>query len=67
MRLGNISKDFEFVNMKKKTELNEYVCEFSVDYNIIDASNITNIHKYLMKKTWYKIMFGLIKKCLLYY
>ena len=24
----------------KKTGLNEYVCEFSVDYDIIDASNI---------------------------
>ena len=24
--------------------------KFSVDYNIIDNSNIINIHKYLMKK-----------------
>ena len=24
--------------------------KFSVDYNIIDTSNIINIHKYLMKK-----------------
>ena len=34
----------------KKTGLNEYVYEFSVGYNIIDTSNIINIHKYLMKK-----------------
>ena len=36
--------------MKKKTGLNGYVYEFSVDYNIIDTSNIIDIHKYLMKK-----------------
>ena len=35
---------------KKKTELNGYVYDFSVDYNFIDTSNIINIHKYLMKK-----------------
>ena len=33
----------------KITELNGYFHEFSVDYNIIDTSNI-NIHKYLIKK-----------------
>ena len=33
-----------------KKGLNEYVYNFSVDYNIIDTSNIINIHKYLMKK-----------------
>ena len=30
--------------------LNGHVYDFSVDYNIIDNSNIVNIHKYLMKK-----------------
>ena len=34
----------------KKTRLNRYDYEFSVDYNIIDTSNIINIQKYLMKK-----------------
>ena len=34
----------------KETELNGYVYDFSVDYIIIDNINITNIHKYLMKK-----------------
>ena len=47
--LGNISKDFIANNMKK-TGLNGYVYEFSVDYNIIDTSNIINTHKYLMEK-----------------
>ena len=35
---------------------------FSVDFNPIDNSDIFDIHKYLMKRTWYKIMFGLIRK-----
>ena len=35
--------------MKKKTELNGYVHEFSVDYNITDVDDIINIYKYLMK------------------
>ena len=47
--LGNISKDFTAFNMKR-TGLSGYVCKFSVDYNIIDSSNIIDIHKYLMKK-----------------
>ena len=35
---------------KKQTGLNGYVYDFSVDYDIIDNSNITNIHICLMKK-----------------
>ena len=34
----------------KKTGLNKYVYEFSVDYNIVNTSNIIDINKYLMKK-----------------
>ena len=34
----------------KKTGLNGYVYEFSVDCNITDTSNIIDIHKYLMKR-----------------
>ena len=49
LRLGNISKDFTSINMKKKTGLNGYVYEFNVDYNIIDTSKIININKYLTK------------------
>ena len=45
---GNISKDFA-VNKMIKTVLNEYIYDFSVDY-IFYISDITNIHKYLMKE-----------------
>ena len=47
--LGNISKEFSVDNMKK-TGLNGYVYDFTVDYNTIDTSNIINIDEYLMKK-----------------
>ena len=47
--LGNILKDFAAINMKK-TGFNGYVHEFSVDYNIVDTSNIISINKYLTKK-----------------
>ena len=46
--LGNISKDFTANNINI-TGLSGYVYEFSVDYNIIDTSNIINIYKNLMK------------------
>ena len=35
--------------MKKKTELNGCVYNFSVDYKPFDTRNIIDIHKYLMK------------------
>ena len=44
--LGNISVD----NMKKKTGLNGYVHDFSVDYDAIAVDDILDIHKYLMEK-----------------
>ena len=47
--LGNISKDFLVYNMKK-TGLNGYVYDFSVDYDAIAVDDILDIHKYLMKK-----------------
>ena len=47
--LENISKDCSADNIKKSA-LNGYVYDFSVDYDIIDTSNIIDIHKYLMKK-----------------
>ena len=34
----------------------------SVDYDPINTSNILDIHRCLMKKTEYKIIFGIIKK-----
>ena len=47
--LGNISKDFSVDNMKK-TGLNGYVSDFSVDYDDIAVHDILDIHKYLMEK-----------------
>ena len=47
---GNISRDFT-INHMKKTGLKGYGYVFSVDYNIIDTSNILDIYKYLMKVT----------------
>ena len=34
----------------KKTGLNAYVYDFSVDYDATDVDDILDIHKYLMKK-----------------
>ena len=48
--LDNILKDFTVDNMKK-TGLNGYEYDFSVDYNAIDISDIMDIHKYVMNKT----------------
>ena len=48
--LGNISKDFSVDNVKKKTGLNGYVYDFSVDYDAISVDDILDIHKYLMEK-----------------
>ena len=46
---GNISKDWSRDNLKK-TGLNRYVYDFSVDYEAIAVDNILDIHNYLMKK-----------------
>ena len=47
--LGNISKEFSVDNMKK-TGLNGYVYDFSVDYDAIAVDDVLDIHKYLMEK-----------------
>ena len=47
--LGNISKDWSAYNVKK-TGLNGYVYDFSVDYDAIAVDDILDIHNYLMKK-----------------
>ena len=59
--LGNISKDFAIDKMKKPG-LKGVVEVFPVDYNAIDTNDIFDIHRYLVKETWYKIMFGFTKK-----
>ena len=61
-------KIFQQVTWKKtkKTGFNGYICDFSVDYNVIDADNIKDIHKYLMKKNdiIYKTCSNLLSKYL---
>ena len=47
--LGNISKDCSVNNMRK-TGLNGYVYDFSVDYDAIAVDDILDTHNYLMKK-----------------
>ena len=39
-----------FVDNMKKTRLNGYVYDFSVDYDAIAVDDILDIQKYLMKK-----------------
>ena len=50
--LGNISKDWSGDNMKKKTGLNGYVYDSSVDYDAVAVDNILEIHNDLMKKNY---------------
>ena len=47
--LNNIMKEFSEDNTKK-TGLNGYIYDFSVDYDAIAVTDILDIHKYLMKK-----------------
>ena len=49
MCLGNISKDFVVDDMQENG-LNEYLYDFLVDYENIDADDILDVHKCLMKK-----------------
>ena len=49
--LGNVSKDWS-VYILKKTRLNGYVYEFSVDYSDTTVDDILDIHNYLMKKNY---------------
>ena len=58
LSLGIISKDFTANNMKK-TGLNGYIYDFSIDYS--------NIYKYLMKEHDIKKCVNSFKKCLLDY
>ena len=59
MCLGYISKAFTVDNIKKNG-INGYINEFSVDFNIIDATDTVDIRKYSIKIK-YKITFRLIK------
>ena len=52
--LGNALKDFT-INNREKPELKGIVKLFSVDFNSIDTNDVTDIHKYLMERTWNRI------------
>ena len=45
--------------MKKQSWVERVV---SVDFGSVDTRGILDIYRYLMKETWYKKMFGFIKK-----
>ena len=47
--LENTSTDWEVDNLKK-TGLNKYVYDFTGDYDAIAVYDMSDIHKYLMKK-----------------
>ena len=64
--LGSISNWFDDTD-SREVSLKGNVYDFSVDYNAIDKSDISNIHKDLMVKNNMKSCSGLLKKCLLYY
>ena len=44
-----LSNKFDYVD-SEEVSLKRNLCDFSVDYDAIDKSNILNIHKYLMNK-----------------
>ena len=56
---GNILKNFSVDNMKK-TGLNGYFYDFSVDYDAIVVDEILDIHECLMKKIIQYKMFAFI-------
>ena len=64
--LGGISNGFGATDSKEES-LKGNVCNFSVDYNAIDTSDILKIHKYLMLKNNMKYCLDLLNKCLLDY
>ena len=66
MYLGNISKDFTTNNLKQ-TGINGCVYDFSVDYGSIDADDILDVYKYLMKENTVKKGLDLLNKCLLHH
>lgn len=57
MCLENILRYFAINNMKK-AKLNGYVHNFPVAYDVIDHSNVINIHEYWIKNIIFNF-FGL--------
>ena len=52
--LGNCSNDYQLITKKKKTWLKGSVNFFSINYRSINANEILDIHKYLMKELFFK-------------
>ena len=49
----------------KNTGLKEIAEFFSVDFDPIDTNDILDIHRYLIKVKWYKIIFWVKKVCVI--
>ena len=64
--LGNISKDWSAHNMKK-TRFNDYVYNFSVDYDATDVDDILMTFTNIWWKKWHSVIrcLDLLKKCFL--
>ena len=61
-QLHYVQETFQKTCQYKKTVLNGYDYDFSVDYDAIAADDILDIRKYLMKKmTQYNKMFEFVK------
>ena len=61
-QLHYVQQIFQKTCQYKKTVLNGYVYDFSVDYDAVAVDDILEIHKYLMKKmTQYNKMFEFVK------
>ena len=44
----------------KKNRIKRIVIFFPVDFNPIDTNDMLDVHKYLIKKAWYKIFHSII-------
>ena len=52
--LRNISEDFTINNLKKIGLKDVIIFLVVVDFNPIDTYNVLDVHKYLMRGTWFK-------------
>ena len=57
-----MAKILQLITWKKKFLKGVGKVFSSVDNNVIDTKDILDIHRYLIRKTWYKIMLGFIQK-----
>ena len=57
--LDNISKCFKLNNMEKNS-IKRTLTVFSVDYNLINTTDLLDIHIYLLRKGLCKLMFRIV-------